>query len=99
ALPVGVLDAQAEGALVVPGEQPVEQRRAAAADVQESGGGRGEANDDGHGCCSLALETAGGGRQRALFSMWPIVRSIRAAAPRRQAGHAAPVPVVRGMEY
>ena len=37
---VGVLDAQQEFAAVVAGEQPVEQRRARAADVQEAGRAR-----------------------------------------------------------
>ena len=43
---VGILDAQQELAAVVAREQPVEQRRARAADVQESGRGGGEAGDD-----------------------------------------------------
>ena len=51
ALPVGVLDAQAEDAafavqLVMAGEQPVEQRRAGAADMQKAGRGRGKTDDD-----------------------------------------------------
>ena len=41
---VGVLDPQDEGAAGVPGEQPVEQRRAGAADVEVAGGGGGEAD-------------------------------------------------------
>ena len=45
---VGVLDAQQELAAVVAGEQPVEQRGARAADMQEAGRRGGEAGDDGH---------------------------------------------------
>ena len=44
---VGILDAQQELAAVVAGEQPVEQRRARAADVQEAGRGGREAGDHG----------------------------------------------------
>ena len=43
---VGVLDPQQELAAVVAGEQPVEQRRARAADVQEAGRRGREAGDD-----------------------------------------------------
>ena len=50
ALAVGVLDAQQERAAEALGVEPVEQRRARAADVQEAGRGGGEAGDDlGHG--------------------------------------------------
>ena len=44
ALGVGVLDAQDEGAAGVAGEEPVEQRRPGAADVEEPRGRRGEAD-------------------------------------------------------
>ena len=44
---VGIFDAQQELAAVVAGEEPVEQRRARAADVQEAGRRGGEAGDDG----------------------------------------------------
>src|SRR6218665_3349143 len=43
---VGVFDTQQELPAHMFGEQPVEQRRAAAANVQVAGGGRGEAGDD-----------------------------------------------------
>ena len=49
ALPVGVLDAQQVAAAMVPGEQPVEQRRPRAADVQITGGRRSEAYNNTHG--------------------------------------------------
>ena len=45
---VGVLDAQQELAAVVAREQPVEERGARAADMQEAGRRGGEAGDDGH---------------------------------------------------
>ena len=45
-LGVGVLDAQHEGAAVPPREQPVEQRRARAADVKVAGRRRGEPDAD-----------------------------------------------------
>ena len=38
------------------GEQPVEQRRARAADMQEAGGRGGEADDDAHACGDLAQQ-------------------------------------------
>jgi hypothetical protein len=44
--PVGVLDAQQHRAIPALREQPVEQRRARAPDVEEAGGGRGKAGDD-----------------------------------------------------
>ena len=44
ALGVGVLDAQHEHAAVAAREQPVEERRARAADVQVAGGRRREAD-------------------------------------------------------
>ena len=47
ALLVGVLDAEHEGAAGLPGEEPVEERGAGAADVEVAGGGGGEANSDG----------------------------------------------------
>ena len=47
ALAVGVLDAQQELAAGVAGIEPVEQRRARPADVQEAGGRGSEAGDDG----------------------------------------------------
>jgi hypothetical protein len=46
---IGVLDAQHERAAGVPGVEPVEQRRARAADVQVARGTGGEANADFHG--------------------------------------------------
>ena len=45
---VGVLDAQPELAALVPGEEPVEERRAHVADVEEPGGRRSHADADGH---------------------------------------------------
>jgi hypothetical protein len=48
-LRVGVVDPQNELAAVPAGEQPVEERRAHAADVQIAGGARGEASADGAG--------------------------------------------------
>src|SRR6185369_7221252 len=48
ALPVGVLDAQAEGAAVMTGIEPVEQGRAGATDMQVASGRGGEAGNDGH---------------------------------------------------
>ena len=47
ALAVGVLDAQHEPSALSPSEQPVEQRRAGVADVQEPGGAGGEAEAHG----------------------------------------------------
>ena len=47
-LDVGILDAQHEHAAVPAGVEPVEERRARAADVQVAGGGRGEADAQGH---------------------------------------------------
>ncbi len=47
---VGVLDPEDEGAAGVPGEQPIEQRRAGAADVEIAGGGGSEADAGGHRC-------------------------------------------------
>ena len=56
---VGVLDPQQVLAAVVAGEQPVEQRGARAADMQEAGGRGREAGDDGgRGLISLALMRA-----------------------------------------
>ena len=46
---IGVLDAQQVLAAVMAGVQPVEERRARAADMQKAGGRGGEAGDDGHG--------------------------------------------------
>src|SRR4030095_11633611 len=48
ASPVGVLDAQNEFAAVMPGEEPIEQCGARAADMQIARGGRGE-TDTGFG--------------------------------------------------
>src|SRR5688500_6475875 len=48
ALRVGVLDAQHERAAMPPREQPVEERRARAADVQVAGRGWSETNANGH---------------------------------------------------
>ena len=45
---VGVLDAQQEAAAVMPGEQPVEQRGAGAADMEKAGRRGGETDDDAH---------------------------------------------------
>ena len=50
ALLVGVLDAQDEGAAGLPGVEPVEQRRAGAADVEVAGGRGGEADANRSGC-------------------------------------------------
>jgi len=50
ALEVGVLDAQEKGAAEMAGQEPVENGRARAADMQVAGGAWGEAGDDGaHG--------------------------------------------------
>ena len=46
---VRVLDAQAELAALVAREEPVEERRVDASDVEEAGRARGEADDWGHG--------------------------------------------------
>lgn len=46
---VRILDPQEERAAVVAREQPVEERGAGTADMQEPGGGGGETGDDGHG--------------------------------------------------
>jgi hypothetical protein len=43
---VRVFDSQNEFATVMPGKEPVEKRRARAADVEVTGRGRGEANAD-----------------------------------------------------
>jgi hypothetical protein len=63
ALAIGVLDAQVEAAAVMAGEQPVEQRRAGAADMKITRRRRGETSDDGH-CsrkkCYLPAVPAGG---------------------------------------
>ena len=48
ALAIRILDAQKELAVAAPGVEPIEQRRAAAADMQVSGG-RGSKSDDGRG--------------------------------------------------
>jgi hypothetical protein len=48
-LAVGVLDAQQHLAAVLPGVEPVEQRGAAAPDVEKAGGRGGKARDDGIG--------------------------------------------------
>jgi hypothetical protein len=48
ALPIRILDAQAEDALVVTRIQPIEQGRPRPADMQEAGRRGGEANDNGH---------------------------------------------------
>jgi len=53
-----VLDAQVEAAAVMAGEQPVEQRRAGAADVEIARRRRGKTGDDGH--CSRKMLPAGG---------------------------------------
>ena len=45
-LGVGVLDAQDERAAVAPGVEPVEERRAGAADMQVARGRRGKADAD-----------------------------------------------------
>ena len=75
ALAVGVLDAQEERPAEAPGVEPVEQRRARAADVQESGRGGREAGDDGghgretresvNGSRRLALADRGGGAKKS----------------------------------
>src|SRR5204863_7816245 len=49
ALLVGVVDAEDELAVLLPGEQPVEQGRADPADVQVAGRARGEAGANRHG--------------------------------------------------
>jgi hypothetical protein len=48
-LAVGILDTQAEDALVVARVQPIEQGGASTTDVQEAGRGGCKTNDDGHG--------------------------------------------------
>src|SRR5262249_55932091 len=53
---VGVFDSQNEGALVMPGEEPVEDRRARAADVKVTGWRRCEADADGHAPKSILSE-------------------------------------------
>ena len=50
---VGIFDAQEEAALLPAGEEPVEQARVGAADVQQSGGAGGKANAYGPGHGSL----------------------------------------------
>ena len=64
AAPVGILDPQQEPASVVPGEQPIEQRRPRAADVEKSRRRRGEAGDDRHGGSS-EVRLIRAGRRRA----------------------------------
>ena len=68
-LDVGVLDSQDEHAAGPPGEQPVEERRPRAADVQISGGRRGESNADQR---DVNLRTR------------DVVRSVLAASPLRR---------------
>jgi hypothetical protein len=51
---VGILDAQDEHAAVATREQPIEDRGAGAADVQEAGRGGCEADPDAHGTLSPA---------------------------------------------
>jgi hypothetical protein len=46
---VGVFDPQAKLAVLVAGEESVEERRVNAPDVQEAGGAGREADDGGHG--------------------------------------------------
>ena len=58
---VGVLDPQDEGAAGVPGEQPVEQRRAGAADVEIAGGGGSEADAGSHRCQVSGIRCQGSG--------------------------------------
>ena len=53
ALAVGIFDAQHEAPACAAGQQPVEQRRAGAADVQRAGRGRSEA--DSHGRCRMLV--------------------------------------------
>ena len=63
ALPVGILDPQYELAPLLAGEEPVEERRARAADVERARGRRSESNSDGHGSGMLIgahVSTAGG---------------------------------------
>jgi hypothetical protein len=48
ARPIGVVEAQDEGAAMALGEQPVEQRRAHVSDMQQPGGA-GRKTDDGSG--------------------------------------------------
>src|SRR5690606_19388112 len=48
-LGVRVVEAQDEAPVALPGEQPVEQRRACIADVDAAGGRRREADGNGHG--------------------------------------------------
>src|SRR5690606_8936009 len=59
ALAVGILDAQAETAAVMPGEQPVEQGRAGTADMQVAGRGGRKTGDDFHG--AIRAGRRGGG--------------------------------------
>ena len=61
---VGVLDAQEERAAVMAREQPVEERRAGAADVQEAGRRGGETGDYGHCIQSICRISAGKERCR-----------------------------------
>jgi hypothetical protein len=56
---VGVLDAQQIFAAVMAGIEPVEERGARAADMQEAGRRGGEAGNDGHGEAGIALITCG----------------------------------------
>ena len=60
---IGVLDPQAEQAGMMLREQPIEERRARAANVKEAGGRGGEADDDGH--------------DRAVFSISGAVSTTR----------------------
>ncbi len=68
ALPVGVVDPQDEAAAVAAGVEPVEQRRAHAADVQETGGARREARADlGHAVQSTRPGGGGSPGSSILF--------------------------------
>ena len=63
---VGIFDAQQELAAMMAGEQPVEERGAGAADVQEAGRRGGEAGYDGHVLveCGFCRNSAGKARRR-----------------------------------
>src|SRR5262249_37974876 len=93
ALGIGVVDAEDELSALLPGEQPVEQRGAYAADVQIAGGTGGEAGAHGHkGGISPLPSTVPGTIKKPLYrpaQQW-LPSRLPAPPPSSQSRRAAP---------
>ena len=72
ALAIGVLDSQQHLAAVLPGIEPVEQRGAGAADMEEAGRGGRKAGDDGIG----HLRERAGNKEGMRKARWCIAGTV-----------------------